>query len=97
MLSIFWGLAQLLALLVFVGVLILLVRFLLVGTRAAQLYISRHSPAAPAGTATTAPSAAPSGTAATTTTRTAPATRPAASTTARTTKRTPKPPTTPAP
>ena len=82
-LGIFWGVGQLLALLIFVGVLFLLVRFLLVATRAAHLYIARNGPPA----ATVAETAPP--------TRPAPATRPAAATTARTapTKRTPKPPT----
>lgn len=104
--SIFWGAAHLLALLVFVGVLILLVRFLLVGTRAAQLYISRHSPTdgTPASTPTPAAPSPDSGAATTrsaATTRTAPTTRSASTarttptTTARTTKRLPKPPTGP--
>jgi cytoskeletal protein RodZ len=103
MVSIFFGFGQLLALLILAGVLVLLVRFLLVGTRAAQLYIAKNGPATPAASteATTAPGANAPASAPTTrtTTRTAPTTRTAAtkpaSTTTRTTKRTPKPPTAP--
>ena len=84
-LGIFWGVGQLLALLVFLGVLFLFVRFLLVATRAAHLYVARNSPPAP-------PAARPAAARPATTT---PATRRPATTT-RTTpvRRTPKPPTT---
>lgn len=86
-LGIFWGVGQLLALLVFLGVLFLFVRFLLVATRAAHLYIARNGP--PPAAARTAPTTrpAPSTTARTATTRTTPTgTTP--------TRRTPKPPAT---
>lgn len=88
--GIFFGIGQLFALLVFLGVLFLFVRFLLVGTKAAQLYIARHAPTPPA--TPTAPAAS----APTTTAPAKPATKPAAATkpTTTTTRRTPpKPPT----
>lgn len=80
-LGIFWGVGQLLALLVFLGVLFLFVRFLIVATRAAHLYIARNSPPAPAAARPAA-------------TRPAPTTRPATTTRTTPTRRTPKPPTT---
>ncbi|HEY9499362.1 MAG TPA: hypothetical protein VIQ78_10095, partial [Terrimesophilobacter sp.] len=48
------GLAWILCLTVTIAVLFLLVRFLLVGTRAAQLYIARHEPQHPVAPATPA-------------------------------------------
>ena len=60
--SIVGGLLCLFAILVVAALIFLLVRFLLVATRAAQLYIDEHSPtapaSAPAATAST-PKAAP--------------------------------------
>lgn len=53
-LTIFFGVGQLLAIVVFLGLIFLLVRFLLVATRAAHLYIAKNSPAVPP-----APPAAP--------------------------------------
>jgi hypothetical protein len=46
-LGIFFGVGQVLALLVFLGVLFLFVRFLIVATRAAQVYVAKNAPAAP--------------------------------------------------
>ncbi|HXD62612.1 MAG TPA: hypothetical protein VN619_11885, partial [Lacisediminihabitans sp.] len=43
------GLFALLMLVVIVGLIFLLVRFLLVATRAAQLYVAQHEPPRPAG------------------------------------------------
>ena len=80
-LGIFWGVGQLLALLVFLGVLFLFVRFLIVATRAAHLYVARNSPPAPPA-ARAAPTRPATTTRSTATTRTTP------------TRRTPKPPTT---
>lgn len=66
------GFIALFVFLVAVALVILLVRFLLVGTRAAQLYIAKNSPAAPAESAgpATPTTVAPAPT-------TAPATKPA--------------------
>jgi hypothetical protein len=93
--AIFFGVGQFLALLVFLGVLFLFVRFLIVGTRAAHVYIAKNAPAAPpaaaapaaARPATTAARPAPAATAPTAPTKPAAATRPTT-----TTRRTPKPP-----
>ena len=49
-----WGMASLVALLIVVGILILLVRYLLVATKSHQLYLANNSPAAPAEPTTTA-------------------------------------------
>ncbi len=49
------GLFALASLLVVIGLLFLFVRFLLVATRAAHLYVAKNSPPAPAVTTTTAP------------------------------------------
>lgn len=58
-LGIFFGVGQVLAILVFLGVLFLLVRFLLVATRAAHVYIAKNAPAAkPVPPAATKPAAA---------------------------------------
>lgn len=58
------GLIALLAFIVIVGLVFLLVRFLLVATRAAQLYVAKHEPprpaAPPAPVAAQAPAAASS-------------------------------------
>jgi predicted lipid-binding transport protein (Tim44 family) len=93
---------------VLIGVLFLLVRFLLVGTRAAQLYVAKHEPPRPVAPA--APPAAPAAasgpdavpttaaSAAAPTARSAPAAKPA-SAAKPVTRSTPavKPPTRPAP
>lgn len=79
--SVVGGLLCFFAFLVVAALIFLFVRFLLVATRAAQLYVDEHSPKAP----TTTP-AAPAATATTTATTTrAPASKP-------TTTRTPKAP-----
>ena len=82
----------LLCLAVVIGLIFLLVRFLLVGTRAAQLYVAQHEPAKPAATetiVTARPAAAPA-----TTTAPATAAKPATTTKPATTSRprTPKAP-----
>ena len=79
-----WGFFSLLALAVIVGLVFLLVRFLLVATRAAQLYVQKNEPAKtvapPAPTVPPVPSAPASATTPTTTvptiTATAPTTKP---------------------
>jgi cytoskeletal protein RodZ len=54
------GIFSLIVLVIFVGLIFLLVRFLLVGTAAAQLYISKNSPAtAEPSTAVEKPAAKP--------------------------------------
>jgi predicted lipid-binding transport protein (Tim44 family) len=75
------------ALLVVVGLVFLLVRFLLVATKAAHIYVAKNSPAAPARPATVTPTtvAAPAA-------KSAVVTKPAAAKPAAT-PRTPKPPT----
>jgi predicted lipid-binding transport protein (Tim44 family) len=65
--TIIGGLLTLFAVLVIAGLVFLLVRFLIVATRAAQLYVDRHAPAAP-----TSPAASAAATP-TTTTKAAPA------------------------
>jgi predicted lipid-binding transport protein (Tim44 family) len=57
------GIVAVLFFLVAVGLLFLLVRFLLVGTRAAQLYIARHEPPRPVAPQPGPDFAAPSGSA----------------------------------
>jgi hypothetical protein len=80
--AIVWGFFTLLSLAVAIGLIFLLVRFLLVGTRAAQLYVAQHEPpraAQPvAPTAPVIPSGdAPAGATVATPPRTASATKPA--------------------
>jgi predicted lipid-binding transport protein (Tim44 family) len=103
------GFIWLLGIALLLAVLFFLIRFLLVATKAAQLYVNQHAPAEPvrpAPAATTAPAAgaptaattAPAASAATTATTPAPATGPTTPLTAATkpaTKpRTPRKPTT---
>lgn len=71
--TIIGGLLTLFAVLVIAGLVFLLVRFLIVATRAAQLYVDRHAPTTPASPAA---SAAATTTAAPATTKAAPATKP---------------------
>ena len=80
-----YGLFSFLVLLIIATLIFLLVRFLLVATKAAQLYVAKNSPPRPVApvATTTAPAAAP-------TTTTAPATKPA---TAAKPATAPKPPT----
>lgn len=92
-----WGFFSLLALAVIVGLVFLLVRFLLVATRAAQLYVQKNEPAKtvapPAPTVLPVPSAPASATTPTTaTTATAPTTTATAPTTKPHTPKTPKTP-----
>lgn len=84
--TILGGLFSLFMFLVAIALIFLLVRFLLVATKAAQIYVAKNSPAAPAKPAATTPA-----TAASTTTATKPVAKPV------TKPRTPKPPTTPTP
>ncbi|MDF1479229.1 hypothetical protein PYV02_09065 [Leifsonia sp. H3M29-4] len=87
--TIIGGLLTLFAVLVIAGLVFLLVRFLIVATRAAQLYVDRHAPTTPASPAASA-AAAP------TTTKAAPAPAakptPAAATKPAAKPRTPKTP-----
>jgi predicted lipid-binding transport protein (Tim44 family) len=79
--TIIGGLLALFALLVVAGLVFLLVRFLIVATRAAQLYVDNHSPAKPTAHAERAasPATAPAPTTkAATTTAPAPKTAPIA-------------------
>ena len=66
------GLVFIICFIIVVGLLVVLVRFLLVATKAAEIYVSKNSPAqpvAPATTAATTPAATtPAATAATSTT-----------------------------
>lgn len=65
MYSILSGIFAIFCLLVIAGLIFLLVRFLLVGTKAAQLYVARNSPSAPITTTdTTPPTTGPAGTSA---------------------------------
>jgi hypothetical protein len=57
--SVFAGLGGFLLLLIFLAVTVLLVRFLLVATRAAELYVARHRPDGPRTGAATAEPVAP--------------------------------------
>ena len=97
------GFIWLLAIALMLAVLFFLIRFLLVATRAAQLYVSQHAPVEPARTSTPAATIAPaaSTTSATTTptattkAATKPVTTPGAKPPAKPrTPRTPPPPTT---
>jgi hypothetical protein len=78
LLGIGWSITGFIAFLIWIGVLILLVRFLLIGTRAAKLYLSQNGqdsglfPRRPEPPATPAPAAAPSTTTAARSTSTAP-------------------------
>jgi predicted lipid-binding transport protein (Tim44 family) len=81
--TIIGGLLALFALLVVAGLIFLLVRFLIVATRAAQLYVDNHGPAKPTAHAESA--AAP-------TTKPAPTTKAATTTAPATKPRTPKAP-----
>lgn len=90
--TIIGGLLTLFVVLVIAGLVFLLVRFLIVATRAAQLYVDRHAPTTPASpTASAAPTTT---TAATTKAAPAPATKPtpAATTKPAAKPRTPKTP-----
>ena len=83
-----WGMASLVALLIIVGILILLVRYLLVATKSHQLYLANNSPAAPAEPS----SATPAGAAPTSPTPTTPAPTTPTPTTPAPRTRTPKSP-----
>ena len=75
------GVVALLAFAVAVGLIFLLVRFLLVATRAAQLYVAEHEPHRPVGPAApSAPAASTTPTAATPVAKTPPSTTSAAAT-----------------
>ena len=88
--SIIAGLFFLLCFAVVVGLLFVLVRFLLVATKAAEIYVAKNgttAPVAPAATAPVTTMTAPTTSVATTPVATTPVTKPAPRT------RTPKPPT----
>jgi predicted lipid-binding transport protein (Tim44 family) len=88
--SVVAGMFFLLCFAVVVGLLFVLVRFLLIATKAAEIYVAKNSTAQPVAPATTAPAATTpvtTTTASTTPIATAPVTKPTPRT------RTPKPPT----
>ena len=82
------GFAWLLFLALILAVLFFLIRFLIVATRAAQLYVNQHAPAEPARPSTPAATTAPAATAAPAPTTQTAATKPV------TKPRTPRNPTT---
>ena len=86
------GFVWLLALALMLAVLFFLIRFLLVATRAAQLYVNQHAPAEPARPSTPAATTAPAATTTPATTVTTPAET--AATKPFTKPRTPRKPTT---
>lgn len=94
--NVIWGLFSFFVFLVIVGLIFLLVRYLLVATRAAQVYLQLNEPARPAAAATATPTTTTAAPTATTPTATAPTTpAPAATTKPAPRTRTPKtPPTT---